>query len=88
MYITESEIQKTINETINSTNVDNTSNSFLIKSYENPIYIDNEIENILDRDLTNLETGKFSSSNVQDKLTLCLKQPETPELLHSLLYDD
>ncbi|XP_043276458.1 zinc finger protein 1 homolog [Venturia canescens] len=88
MYITESEIQKTINETINSTNVDNASNSYLIKSYENPIYIDNEIENILERDLTNLETSKFTSSNVQDKLSLCLKQPETPELLHSLLYDD
>ncbi|KAK0082881.1 hypothetical protein PV325_009709 [Microctonus aethiopoides] len=85
VYITESEIQKTIIETINST-TDPGASSYLIKSYDNPIYIDNEIETILDRDLGHLESNKYSSSS-QEKLSLCLKQPETPELFHSLLYD-
>ena len=88
MYISESEIQKTINETINSSVVDSGPSSYLIKTYENPIFIDDEIETMLDRDLVSLEPSKFSSTSGQDKLPLCLKQPETPELLHSLLYDD
>ncbi|XP_057325163.1 zinc finger protein 561-like [Microplitis mediator] len=78
VYITESEIQKTINETINST--DPNSSSYLIKSYDNQIYIDDEIETILDQDLGHLDASS-------EKMSLCLKQPETPELFHSLLYD-
>lgn len=85
VYITESEIQKTINETINSSR-DPGSSNYLIKSYDNPIYIDDEIETILERDLGHLETNKYNGS-AQEKLGLCMKQPETPELLHSLLYD-
>lgn len=84
VYISESEIQKTINETINSTDP---SGSYLNKIYENPLYIDDEIETMLDRDLGQLGQNKYSS-NSQDKVSLCLKEPETPELLHSLLYDD
>ncbi|XP_035728109.1 zinc finger protein 551-like isoform X1 [Vespa mandarinia] len=84
VYISESEIQKTINETINSTDP---STSYLNKMYENPLYIDDEIETMLDHDLGQLEQNKFTTSS-QDKVSLCLKQPETPELLHSLLYDD
>ncbi|XP_074095896.1 uncharacterized protein LOC141525340 [Cotesia typhae] len=83
VYITESEIQKTINETINST--DPNSSSYLIKSYDNQIYIDDEIDTILDQDLGHLNADKYPST--LDKMSLCLKQPETPELLHSLLYD-
>ncbi|XP_015600350.1 zinc finger protein 16 isoform X2 [Cephus cinctus] len=84
MYITESEIQKTINETINSSDP---GSSYLNKPYENPIYIDDEIETMLDQDLSQLERNKYQSAT-QEKVSLCLKQPETPELLHSLLYDD
>ncbi|KAG7209032.1 hypothetical protein KM043_015196 [Ampulex compressa] len=84
VYISESEIQKTINETINSTDP---STSYLTKMYENPLYIDDEIETMLDHDLVQLEQNKYST-HTQEKVSLCLKQPETPELLHSLLYDD
>ncbi|XP_012256864.2 zinc finger protein 62-like isoform X1 [Athalia rosae] len=84
VYITESEIQKTINETINSTTQ---GNSFLSKSYESPIYMDEEIETMLDQDLQQLDGSKYPSA-VQEKVSMCLKQPETPELLHSLLYDE
>lgn len=81
--MSEIELQNTINETINSTEQNNS----YAKIYENSLYIDDEIETILDRDLGPLEQNKYST-NIQDKLPLCLKQPETPELLHSLLYDD
>lgn len=84
VYISESEIQKTINDTINSTDPNG---SYLTKIYENPLYIDDEIETMLDHDLNQLEQNKYTS-NSQDKSSVCLKQPETPELLHSLLYDD
>ncbi|XP_043258807.1 zinc finger protein 567-like [Colletes gigas] len=80
----ETELQNTINETINSTEQ---SCSYVTKIYENPLYIDDEIETILDRDLDQLERNKYST-NLQNKESLCLKQPEIPELLHSLLYDD
>lgn len=83
MYISESEIQKTINETLNSSSVDPESSSYLIKNYDNPMYIDDEIVTMLDRDLINLEPSKFASTIMHDKM-----QPATPELLHSLLYDD
>lgn len=83
VYITESEIQKTINETINSTDQ---GVSYLSKSFESPMYIDEEIETMLDQDLEQLDNVKYSSSD-QEKVSRCLKQPETPELLHSLLYD-
>lgn len=82
VYITESEIQKTINETIN---LSVPCSSSYLKNYDNQMYnIENEIETILDRDLGHLET------NVHDKLSsICnMKQPETPELIHSLLYDE
>ncbi|XP_078042141.1 uncharacterized protein LOC144472701 [Augochlora pura] len=82
--MSETELQNTINETINSTEQ---SGSYVSKIYENPLYIDDEIETILDRDLGQLGQSKYST-NLQDKVSLCLKQPETPELLHSLLYDD
>ncbi|XP_076236901.1 uncharacterized protein LOC143180810 [Calliopsis andreniformis] len=82
--ISETELQNTINETINSTEQ---SDSYVTKMYGNSLYIDDEIETILDRDLGQLEQNKYST-NLQDKVSLCLKQPETPELLHSLLYDD
>lgn len=82
--ISELELQNTINETINSTQQ---SGSYATKMYENSLYIDDEIETILDRDLGQLGQNKYST-NVQDKVPICLKQPETPELLHSLLYDD
>lgn len=82
--MSETELQNTINETINSTEQ---SGSYVSKIYENPLYIDDEIETILDRDLDQLGQSKYST-NLQDKVSLCLKQPETPELLHSLLYDD
>ncbi|XP_046411182.1 zinc finger protein 418 isoform X1 [Neodiprion pinetum] len=84
IYITESEIQKTINETINSTDQ---GSSYLSKSFASPIYIDEEIETMLDQDLEQLDSSKYRSSE-QEKVSLCLKQPETPELLHSLLYDE
>lgn len=82
--MSETELQNTINETINSTEQ---SDSYVTKIYGNPLYIDDEIETILDRDLGQLEQNKYST-NLPDKVSLCLKQPETPELLHSLLYDD
>ncbi|KAK9303247.1 hypothetical protein QLX08_005013 [Tetragonisca angustula] len=82
--MSEIELQNTINETINSTEQ---SSSYASKIYENSLYIDEEIETILDRDLGQLGQNKYST-NIQDKVPLCLKQPETPELLHSLLYDD
>lgn len=85
VFLSESEIQKTINETINSTTANN---SYLNRGYEgNPLYIDDEIETMLDQDLNQLQQNKYPSSS-QDKVSMCLKQPETPELLHSLLYDD
>ena len=84
IFLTETEIQNTINETINSTNPES---SYLSKSYENPLYIDEEIETMLDQDLDQLERQKYAAST-QEKVSFCLKQPETPELLHSLLYDD
>ena len=82
--MSETELQNTLNQTINPTGQ---SDSCVTKIYENPLYIDDEIETILDRDLSELERNKYST-NLQDKVSLCLKQPETPELLHSLLYDD
>lgn len=90
MYIFDSEIQKTINETINSTDA---GSSYLSKSYENSIYIDDDIETMLDHDINQLERQKYATSSHEgltshEKISLCLKQPETPELLHSLLYDD
>ncbi|XP_012280804.1 zinc finger protein 567 isoform X2 [Orussus abietinus] len=84
IFFTESEIQKTINDTINSTDPNA---SYLNKSYENPIYIDEEIETMLDQDLGQLDRNKYSTV-AQEKVSLCLKQPETPELLHSLFYDN
>ncbi|XP_066597645.1 uncharacterized protein [Prorops nasuta] len=84
VYISESEIQKTIDETINSSGP---SNPYVNKMYEKPLYIDDEIETMLDHDLSELEQDKFPM-NSQDKVLLCMKQPEMPELLHSLLYDD
>ncbi|OXU26793.1 hypothetical protein TSAR_006079 [Trichomalopsis sarcophagae] len=84
IFLTETEIQNTINETINSTNP---SSSYMNKSYENPLYIDEEIETMLDQDLDQLERQKYAAST-QEKVSFCLKEPETPELLHSLLYDD
>lgn len=84
VFLTETEIQNTINETINSTDP---SSSYLNKSYENPLYIDEEIETMLDQDLDQLERQKYAAST-QEKVSFCLKQPETPELLQSLLYDD
>ncbi|XP_063972606.1 zinc finger protein 229-like isoform X1 [Diachasmimorpha longicaudata] len=88
VYITESEIQKTINETINETinSSNDPSTSSFLKSYDNPIYIDEEIETILDRDLEELGGSKYDRGG-SEKLGMCLKQPETPELIHSLLYD-
>lgn len=84
IYITETEIQNTINETINSTDPNS---SYMNKSYENPLYIDEEIETMLDQDLDQLERQKYAETT-QEKVSFCLKQPETPELIHSLLYDD
>ncbi|XP_053981119.1 zinc finger protein 84-like [Hylaeus volcanicus] len=80
----ETELESTINETMNSTEQ---SGSYAAKTYENPLYVDNEIETILDHDLGQLERNKYST-NLQVKESLCLKQPEIPELLHNLLYDD
>lgn len=82
--MSEIELQNTINETINSTEQNS---SYAAKMYDNSLYIDDEIETILDQDLGQLGPNKYTA-NVQDKVPLCLKQPETPELLHSLLYDD
>jgi uncharacterized Zn-finger protein len=84
IFLSETEIQNTINETINSTDP---STSYLSKSYETPLYIDDEIETMLDQDLDQLGNQKFATL-VQEKVSFCLKQPETPELLHSLLYDN
>lgn len=86
IYITESEIQKTINETLNSSQQ---GASYLNKSFQSPIYIDEEIETMLDQDLEELDRTKYPSAS-QEKVSavLCMKQPETPELLHSLLYDE
>ncbi|XP_014215930.1 zinc finger protein 184-like [Copidosoma floridanum] len=78
IFLTETEIQDTINETINSTAT--SSSSYLNKSYDNQLYIDDEIERML-------EQQKYTTST-QEKISFCLKQPETPELLHSLLYGD
>lgn len=80
----QTELENTINETVNSTDQ---SGSYVAKTYENPLYVDNEIETILDHDLDQLERNKYST-NLQGKESLCLKQPEIPELLHNLLYDD
>lgn len=94
IFLTETEIQNTINETINSTGPDS---SYLSKSYDdNPLYIDEEIETMLDQDLDELEQQKYAvppeeqvhCTSTEEKVSFCLKQPETPELLHSLLYDD
>ncbi|XP_011502947.1 PREDICTED: zinc finger protein 184-like [Ceratosolen solmsi marchali] len=84
IFLTETEIQNTINETINSTNP---SSSYLSKSYETPLYIDEEIETMLDQDLNQVQYQKYATST-QEKFSFCVKQPETPELLHSLLYDE
>lgn len=87
IYITDSEINQTINETINSS-VNDTSS--YLKNYDNQIYnIDNDIETILNCDVDHLETtSKYTNNDDIDKLSHCLKQPETPELIHSLLYDE
>ncbi|KAL7287998.1 hypothetical protein TKK_0018050 [Trichogramma kaykai] len=84
MFLTETELQDTINETINSTGAES---SYMNKSYENQLYIDDEIETMLDQDFHQLERQKYAALS-QDKTPFCLKQPETPEILHSLLYDD
>lgn len=81
-YISEKEIQETINETINSSADPNV--SYLDKTMEDPLFIDDEIETMLQHSLNDHKfntTERIASSS-------CLKQPETPELLHSLLYDD
>lgn len=76
LFISETDIQNTINETINSTN----------KSYNNELFIDEEIETILKEDFS-LERNKYSETS-NEKITVdVMKQPETPELLQSLLYD-
>lgn len=84
VFLTETEIQDTINETINSTNPNS---SYMSKAYENQLYIDEEIETMLDQDLDQLEKQKYAASTME-KVSFCMKQPETPELIHSLLYDD
>lgn len=87
IFLTETEIQDTINETINSTNPNS---SFMNKPYENSLYIDEEIETMLDQDLVQLERQKYTSSS-DEKVSFCMK-PETmisgDELMHTLLYDD
>lgn len=82
IYLMDSDLQSTLNETIST----DPTTSYLDKSYESSIYIDDEIETMLENDLGHLDQHKFVSS--QEKVPLCLKQPETPELLHSLLYDE
>ena len=83
LFVSETDIQNTINETINSA-VPNS--SYLHKSYENQLFIDEEIETILDQDFRQLERQKYAES-AEEKMSLCMKQPQTPELIHSLLYD-
>ncbi|KAJ8680469.1 hypothetical protein QAD02_016256 [Eretmocerus hayati] len=83
VFLTETEIQDTLNETINSSDMNS---SYLSKPYDNQLYIDDEIETMLDQDLNQLEHQKYASA--EEKASFCLKQPETPELLQSLLYDE
>ncbi|XP_034945235.1 zinc finger and BTB domain-containing protein 49-like [Chelonus insularis] len=99
-YLSETEMQDTFNQTFNSTTIiDSCTSPYLEKNFSNTIYIDaEEIETILERDLPHLNTtptpnstfvlnNKYFSSIPEDKVPLCIKQPETPELFHSLLYD-